>query len=110
VLGLSGLARAEEAVKSPPPAAALECPHMKKTEGGDKKDCPHMKGSDCPCKQEGAMKDCAKDCPHKAKGDCPCAKGGEAPADCPCHSKGDKGKSKAKPAKKETAAKKDEAK
>jgi hypothetical protein len=112
VLGVSGLARAEEAAKSPPPAAGPACPHMKKGEGGEKKDCSHAKGDDCPCKHEGAMKDCAKDCPHKAKGDCPCAKGGEAPADCPCQGKGDKGKAKGKvkPEKKATAEKKEEAK
>ena len=112
VLGVSGLARAEEAAKAPPPAAGAECPHMKKGEGGEKVECPYAKGGgdgkmkcphakngemkgeggDCPCKHEGAMKDCAKDCPHKAKGDCPCAKGGDVPADCPCHGKGDKAK------------------
>lgn len=108
VLGAPGLSRAEEAAKSPPPAADSECPHMKKGEGGDKMECPHMKGKagDCPCKKDGATKDCAKDCPHKAKGDCPCAKGGEAPADCPCHAKGAKGKA----AKKVKADKKEEAK
>jgi hypothetical protein len=110
VLGLSGLTRGEEAAQSPPPAASPECPHMKKGDGTEKKDCPHMKDGDCPCKHPGAGKDCAKDCPHKAKGDCPCAKGGEAPADCPCHGKGDKGKGKAKPEKKETTEKKEGAK
>ena len=105
VLGVSGLSRAEEAAKVPPPAAGAECPHMKKGEGGDMKNCPHMKGGDCACKHEGD---------HKAKGDCPCAKGGEAPADCPCHGKGGKGgmggKGKMKAEKKETSQKKEESK